>query len=151
MFRRYACLQGLSLLLAMGLVLSGCGKGQEVAKPVVRLATTTSTVGSGLLKELVPIFEQESGCTVEVLALGTGASLQAARDGRADVVLVHARAAEDAFIEEGYGINRRDVMYNDFVLLGPMADPAQLAESRSIIDALKKISKEKNMNAYQND
>lgn len=108
-------------------------------KPVLRLATTTSTVGSGLLDELIPVFEEISEYKVEILSKGTGASLQLARDGGADVVLVHARIEEDLFISEGFGVNRRDVMYNDFVLLGPAEDPAGISGGRDVDEALKKI------------
>ncbi len=91
---------------------------------VVRLATTTSTADSGLLDALVPDFEQQSGKTVEIIAVGTGQALALGSSGDADVVLVHARSREDAFVASGDGINRRDVMYNDFIIVGPLDDPA---------------------------
>jgi len=131
--------------LALAVLLSaGCpnesGETDGQAKPVLRLATTTSTVGSGLLAELLPLFEGTHGFRTEVTGCGTGAALQLARQGQADVVLVHARSAEDKFILEGYGINRRDVMANDFVILGPPDDPASLAGIRDVLVALKQIS-----------
>jgi tungstate transport system substrate-binding protein len=88
------------------------------------LATTTSTENSGLLAVILPDFEQKYGVTVDVVAVGTGQSLQLGQDGNADVVLVHARALEDEFMAEGHGVRREDVMYNDFVILGPPGDPA---------------------------
>lgn len=91
------------------------------------LATTTSTADSGLLDFILPEFEAEYGITVNVVAVGTGQALQLGRDGNADVLLVHARNLEDAFMEEGHGVRREDVMYNDFVILGPPDDPAEIA------------------------
>jgi len=88
------------------------------------LATTTSTEDSGLLSVLLPAFTDETGITVNVIAVGTGQALQLGRDGNADVLLVHARAQEDAFMDEGHGVRREDVMYNDFVIVGPASDPA---------------------------
>jgi tungstate transport system substrate-binding protein len=90
----------------------------------LRLATTTSTENSGLLAVLHPVFEAKSGLKVDVIAVGTGKALKLGENGDVDLVLVHARAAEDEFVAAGFGINRRDVMHNDFVILGPAADPA---------------------------
>lgn len=112
---------------------------QSPAQPRLRMATTTSTEQTGLLDAILPVFEKESGYRVEVVAVGTGASLKLAQNGDADVVLVHARALEDAFMAAGWGIERRDVMYNDFVLLGPAADPAKVAQSSGILDAFSRI------------
>ncbi len=91
------------------------------------LATTTSTEDSGLLTFILPGFEEEVGATVEVVAVGTGQALQLGEDGNADVLLVHARAREDAFMDAGHGTRREDVMYNDFVIVGPAADPAGIS------------------------
>jgi tungstate transport system substrate-binding protein len=88
------------------------------------LATTTTTVDSGLLPSILPAFEHTYDARVDVIAVGTGEALALGRAGDVDVVLVHARPAEDEFVAAGYGINRRDVMFNDFILLGPPADPA---------------------------
>ncbi|MCB9138946.1 MAG: substrate-binding domain-containing protein [Caldilineaceae bacterium] len=98
--------------------------GQPLAGRTLTLATTTSTQDSGLLDDILPVFEAESGADVEVIAVGTGQALQLGEDGNADVLLVHARAREDAFMEAGHGVRREDVMYNDFVIVGPAADPA---------------------------
>lgn len=104
------------------------------------LATTTSTQDSGLLEFLLPDFEQQFNTTVDVIAVGTGQALQLGRDGNADVLLVHARAQEDTFLSEGHGTRREDVMYNDFVIVGPASDPAGIKGMTSAADALKKIA-----------
>ncbi|WP_229458442.1 substrate-binding domain-containing protein [Massilia glaciei] len=110
------------------------------APPVLRLSTTTSTENSGLLAHLLPAFEARYGVTVHVLAVGSGKALALARNGDVDVVLVHARAAEDAFVAAGHGVGRRDVMYNDFVLVGPASDPAGVKGGRDLLAALRKIA-----------
>lgn len=117
----------------------------EPANPVpgegrLVLATTTSTQDSGLLDEILPVFEAEAGVDVDVIAVGTGQALRIGEDGNADVVLVHSRAAEDAFMEAGHGVRREDVMFNDFVIIGPAADPAGIAGSATAAEALAKIS-----------
>lgn len=96
-------------------------------RQVLRLATTTSTADSGLLTAILPAFERQCGCRVDVVAVGTGQALALGRQGDVDVVLVHARKAEDQFIADGFATERHDVMYNDFVLVGPAADPAKAA------------------------
>ena len=111
------------------------------ASPVhLKLATTTSTENSGLLGVLLPPFEEKFGIKVDVIAVGTGKALTLGENGDVDLVLVHARAAEDKFIGEGYGVNRRDVMYNDFIILGPSDDPAEIKGESNVILALKKIA-----------
>ena len=99
------------------------------AQQRIRLATTTSTDNSGLLDVLLPPFEEKWGVKVDVIAVGTGRALKLGENGDVDVVLVHARSAEDEFIEKGFGTNRRDVMYNDFVLVAPPDDPAGIKEA----------------------
>ena len=103
------------------------------------VASTTSTEQSGLFGFLLPIFQKKTGIQVRVVALGTGQALDLARRGDADVVLVHARSAEEKFLAEGHGVRRFDVMYNDFVLIGPKSDPAGISGGRDIVGALKKI------------
>jgi len=105
----------------------------------ITVASTTSTEQSGLFGFLLPIFEQETGIKVRVVALGTGQALDLARRGDADVVFVHAKAAEEKFIAEGHGVKRFPVMYNDFVLIGPKSDPAKIAGSKDIVEALKRV------------
>jgi tungstate transport system substrate-binding protein len=107
------------------------------------LATTTSTYNSGLLDVLNPVFQEKYNAVVEVHSVGTGKAIQMARDGEADVVLVHARSKEDAFLKDGYGVNRRDVMFNDFVIVGPKSDPAGIRGSPKAVDAFKKIADSK--------
>ena len=104
------------------------------------VASTTSTEDSGLFKYLSPLFKARSGFDVRVVAQGTGQALATARKGDADVVFVHDRVAELKFAEEGFGIDRREVMYNDFVIVGPKSDPARIAGSKDVIDALKNIA-----------
>ncbi|MBL8448860.1 MAG: extracellular solute-binding protein [Dechloromonas sp.] len=103
------------------------------------VSSTTSTEQSGLFKHLLPVFEQKTGIKVRVVALGTGQALDQARRGDADVVFVHDKAAEEKFIAEGWGVERKEVMYNDFVLVGPKADPAKVSGGKDIVEALKKV------------
>ena len=105
----------------------------------ITVASTTSTEQSGLFAHLLPRFEQKTGIKVHVVAVGTGQALDIARRGDADVVFVHARAAEEKFLAEGHGVKRYPVMYNDFVLVGPKSDPAKIGGSRDILEALKKL------------
>ena len=105
----------------------------------ITVASTTSTEQSGLFKHLLPIFEKKAGVKVRVVALGTGQALDLARRGDADVVFVHAKSAEEKFLAEGEGVRRFPVMYNDFVLIGPKSDPAKVAGSKDILEALKKV------------
>jgi tungstate transport system substrate-binding protein len=103
------------------------------------VASTTSTEQSGLFNHLLPAFERDTGIKVRVVAVGTGQALDIGRRGDADVVFVHDRAAEDKFLAEGAGVRRYPVMYNDFVLIGPKADPARIARSKDVLDSLRKI------------
>jgi len=105
----------------------------------VTVASTTSTEQSGLFRHLLPIFEKKTGTQVRVVALGTGQALDMARRGDADVVFVHAKAAEEKFVAEGHDVKRLAVMYNDFVLIGPKSDPAKVAGGKDILAALRKI------------
>ncbi|MDQ4075167.1 MAG: substrate-binding domain-containing protein [Chloroflexota bacterium] len=104
------------------------------------MATTTSTADSGLLDAILPAFEQRYGAEVEVIAVGTGQALALGEKGDVDVVLVHARAQEDAFVEAGHGVSRRDVMVNDFVIVGPPADPAQIQGMTGAAEAFRAIA-----------
>jgi len=107
---------------------------------VLRLSTTTSTQNSGLLGYLLPAFEAKTGIKVNVIAVGTGKALELGKNGDVDVTLVHARQLEDKFVAEGWGIDRRDVMYNDFIVAGPTSDPAGVKGSRDVIAAFRKIA-----------
>ena len=106
----------------------------------IRLATTTSTENSGLLRVLLPPFEQRTGYTVHVIAVGTGKALRMARDGNVDVVMVHAPKAERAFVQAGHGVNRRDLMYNDFIVVGPANDPAHIQGAVNVAAALARVA-----------
>jgi tungstate transport system substrate-binding protein len=110
-----------------------------LAQRFITVASTTSTEQSGLFRHLLPVFETKSGIQVRVVALGTGQALDLARRGDADVVLVHAKSAEEKFVAEGEGVKRYPVMYNDFVLIGPNSDPAKVAGGRDILEALRRI------------
>lgn len=110
------------IIICLLLILSGCTK---TTKTLI-LATTTSTEQTGLLETILPDFTQKTGIEVKVIAVGTGQALEMGKNGEADVLLVHSKAAEEDFISDGYGMQRFDVMYNDFVMVGPEADPLEI-------------------------
>jgi len=105
----------------------------------ITVSSTTSTEQSGLFKHLLPLFTAKTGIQVRVVAVGTGQALDIGRRGDADVVFVHARPLEEKFLAEGFGVQRFDVMYNDFVLIGPKSDPAKVGGTKDIVAALQKI------------
>jgi tungstate transport system substrate-binding protein len=129
----------LRFTLACALALSG-PSGTAQSPVSIILATTTSTQDSGLLEVLVPRFERERGIAVKVIAVGSGAALRMAARGDADVVLVHAPAAERPYVEAGDLVDGRNVMHNDFVIVGPRADPAGIRGSASVTDAMRAIA-----------
>src|SRR3954453_23041631 len=129
------CTSVLGLALALP-----AAQAQQVNDKVLRLSTTTSTDNSGLLPWLLPAFEAKTGIKVNVIAVGTGKALELGKNGDVDVTLVHARALEDKFVAEGWGIDRRDVMYNDFVVAGPTSDPAGVKGSHDVLAAFRKIA-----------
>lgn len=106
----------------------------------ITVASTTSTEQSGLFGHLLPLFTRAEGISVKVVAVGTGQALDIGRRGDADVVFVHDRLAEEKFMSEGQGVKRFDVMYNDFVIVGPKSDPAKIAGGKDVADALRKIA-----------
>lgn len=112
------------------------------AQDYITVASTTSTEQSGLFGHILPLFEDETGIEVRVVAQGTGQALETGRRGDADVVFVHARALEEEFVSEGYGVARVDVMYNDFVLVGPGDDPAGINEAGNAVAAMTAIADE---------
>jgi tungstate transport system substrate-binding protein len=112
----------------------------NAAEKTIILATTTSTQDSGLLDVLIPAFEKESGFMVKAISVGSGQAMKMGEKGEADVLLVHSPDAEKKFVAEGFGINRRLVMHNDFVIVGPSSDPAKIKADKSSKDALKKIA-----------
>ncbi len=124
----------ISLVIIFGMVTALAS-----AETRIRMASTTSTQNSGLFDYLLPIFEKKTGIKIDVVAVGTGASIEIGKRGDADVVFVHARELELKAVEEGYFVNRHDVMYNDFVIIGPTSDPAKIKGMKSATDAFKKI------------
>lgn len=122
-----------ALLLGLALPLAA-------AESTLRLATTTSTENSGLLRAILPLFEAASGQRVHVIAVGTGKAMRLGENGDVDVILVHSRPDEDRFVEQGFGVGRRDVMHNDFVLVGPRADPAGIRGVRDVVAAFRRIA-----------
>lgn len=143
-------------MLALALALAACQPVQPVAPAAAAeataapaaeaagarliLATTTSTQDSGLLDVILPVFTAETGVAVDVIAVGTGQALKLGEDGNADVLLVHARSQEDAFMDAGHGVRREDVMFNDFIILGPADDPAGIAGMASTAEAFAAIA-----------
>jgi tungstate transport system substrate-binding protein len=131
--------QFLSLVLSLSLLAAA---PLALSQSFITVASTTSTEQSGLFKHMLPAFQKKTAIEVRVVALGTGQALDMARRGDADVVFVHAKPAEEKFIAEGHGVKRLPVMYNDFVLIGPKSDPANVAGGKDITSALKKIKSE---------
>jgi len=108
-------------------------------RATLRLATTTSTENSGLLRVILPKFEQAAGLKVHVISVGTGKAMKLGENGDVDVLLVHSRPDEDRFVAAKYGVERRDVMYNDFILVGPAADPAKVRGMKDVVAAFRRI------------
>ena len=123
-------------LIFVGLLLSLSAVG---ADSPLRLATTTSTANTGLMDYLLPQFREETGIEVHLIAVGTGKALRLGREGDVDIVLVHARAAEEQFVNDGFGVDRKDVMYNDFIIVGPKSDPAGAVGSTTVAQVLERI------------
>ncbi len=124
-------------LCVLGMLAGGAAGAEE---RFITLASTTSTEQSGLFRHVLPLFTAKTGIAVHVVALGTGQALRTAANGDADLVLVHDRPAEDKFVAEGFGIDRRDVMYNDFILVGPAADPAKTQGATDAAQAFQRIA-----------
>ena len=137
-FRRGALLRRLAATV-FAAILPLAATSASAAESIT-VSSTTSTEQSGLFKHLLPIFEKKTGISVKVVAVGTGQALDIGRRGDADVVFVHDRVAEEKFVADGYGLKRQPVMYNDFVLIGPKADPAGVRGGKDVVDALKKIA-----------
>ncbi|NLM23214.1 MAG: extracellular solute-binding protein [Firmicutes bacterium] len=140
LLKRKSFLTGLIAVLVLGLVLAGCGQKQEETGGEIMLATTTSTYDTGLLDYLNEAFTEKTGIEVKVTPKGTGQALELGKRGDADVLLVHDRASELQLVEEGYFVDRQDVMYNDFIILGPAADPAGIKGMKDAVEALKAIA-----------
>jgi tungstate transport system substrate-binding protein len=135
MHRRFI-LFGALLATWLGLTI-GPAIGQD---NFITVASTTSTENSGLFGYLLPIFQEKAGIEVRVVALGTGQAIELARNGDADVLFVHHKPSEEKFVADGFGVARHDVMYNDFVIVGPASDPAGIKGSKDVVDAMKKIA-----------
>ncbi|MBP1719687.1 MAG: ABC-type tungstate transport system, solute-binding protein [Deltaproteobacteria bacterium] len=128
---------GMLALFAATLMIGNSVQAQQ--KNVI-LATTTSTQDSGLLDVLIPMFEKKTGYFVKTIAVGSGQAMAMGQKGEADVLLVHSPAAEKKFVAEGYGVNRRIIMHNDFIVVGPGEDPAKIKGTKSTLDSFKKIA-----------
>ena len=118
---------------------------------ILRLATTTSTENSGLLNFILPPFEKANNVKVNVIAVGTGKAIKLGENGDVDVVLVHARPAEDKFVADGFGVNRKDVMYNDYLIVGPKEDSAKIKGEKSVVEAFKKMNEAKGLFVSRSD
>lgn len=131
----------LQRLLIASLALTAClfAPLASAQERFIVVSSTTSTEQSGLFGYILPVFEKESGIKVRVVALGTGQALDTGRRGDADVVFVHDKVAEEKFVAEGWGVERKEVMYNDFILVGPKADPAKAA-GKDILEGLRRIA-----------
>ncbi len=127
-------------LLLVVLILSAMAASTVYAEQRIRCASTTSTQNSGLFDYILPLFEKKAGIKVDVVAVGTGAAIEIGKRGDADVVFVHAKEQEIKAVEEGWFVNRYDVMYNDFIIIGPSDDPIKIKGTRSAVEALRKIA-----------
>ena len=125
-------------LIALALLMSGISVCNS--DDILRLATTTSTDNSGLTEELLPVFEGKYGVNVHTIVSGTGRAMSHGRNGDVDMLLVHAKNAELEFVEEGFGVDRSEIMYNEFVIVGPKSDPAQIAGTTDLSEALSAIA-----------
>ena len=123
----------------------------SMADPVIVVQSTTSTANSGLYDAILPQFEKQTGIRVNVVAVGTGQAIKNATRGDGDVLLVHAKAAEEKFVADGWGVDRFDLMYNDFIFVGPDNDPAGLSDATSAVDALIRISSDRALFASRGD
>ena len=138
----WAATAGASRILAAAAVagLIGLAPSAQAQDTFITVASTTSTEQSGLFRHLLPEFRKATGIEARVVALGTGQALDVGRRGDADVVFVHDKAAEEKFIADGFGVKRFDVMYNDFVIVGPKSDPARVSGGKDVLEALHRIA-----------
>lgn len=148
-YRFSVCLMAALLLAVVGCTTDKITTGKKsktendaakIKAQTLILATTTSTKDSGLLDVIIPVFEKKFNAKVKIIAVGTGEALKMGEQGEADVLLVHARQSEDEFMAKGFGSIRKDVMYNDFVILGPKTDPAGIKQAADPVEAFKKIA-----------
>ena len=141
LYKKYSALSA-AALLTVGLLI-GSGPAASQAQKSILVSSTTSTEQSGLFGHILPVFTNKTGIAVKVVAVGTGQALDIGRRGDADVVFVHDKAAEELFVSQGFSDKRQEVMFNDFVLLGPKSDPAKIAGGKDIQVALKKVADSK--------
>jgi tungstate transport system substrate-binding protein len=139
MFKKIATHISVSIL-ALLILCAMIGINAASAETRIRCASTTSTQNSGLFEYLLPIFEKKTGIKIDVVAVGTGAAIEIGKRGDADFVFVHAKEQELKAVEEGFFVNRHDVMYNDFLIIGPSSDPAKIKGMKSAVDAFKRIA-----------
>ncbi len=131
------------ITMLIGMIFTSFSHTTFAASPYITVASTTSTKNSGLYDYLLPEFTRQTGIDVRIIAVGTGQAIRLAKAGDADVLLVHHKSSELAFVAEGYGLNRLDVMYNDFVIIGPASDPASIKNYDNTIEAFKSIAASK--------
>jgi len=132
-------------------LLSVLASSALAADPSILVQSTTSTQNSGFYDYILPIYKSETGVTVNVVAVGTGQAIKNAQNCDADVLLVHAKAAEEKFVADGFGVARSDLMYNDFVIVGPAADPAAIAGGKDVVASFKTIAEKKALFASRGD
>jgi tungstate transport system substrate-binding protein len=149
LYKKYSTLSA-AALLAFGLLI-GSGPAASQAQKSILVSSTTSTDQSGLFGHILPVFTNKTGIAVKVIVVGTGQALDIGRRGDADVVFVHDKAAEELFVSQGFSDKRQEVMFNDFVLLGPKTDPAKIAGGKDIQVALKKIADSKSVFVSRGD
>ncbi len=142
------CISLAIMLFISGLMLNGTVSAKQ--KDII-FATTTSTQDTGLLDVLIPVFEKKSGFRVKTIAVGSGQAMAMGERGEADVLLVHSKDAEEKFVKQGFGVNRRIVMHNDFVILGPKDDPAKIRGLKSTVDSFRKIAASKSLFVSRGD
>ena len=136
-------IKAIKLAAVLSLCLLALPLTAQAEEKSIILQSTTSTENSGLLNHLIPIFKKDTGILIHVVAVGTGQALKNARNGDGDVLLVHAKSAEEKFVQEGYGVERFDVMFNDFVILGPKNDPAKIKGLKDVTKGLTQIADKK--------
>ena len=149
--KRRTAVQIATVALLVAVTLLACTRPGSDSTPTLRLATTTSADDSGLLEEILPDFEKRYDARVKVIAVGTGQALTLGEQGNADVVLAHARLREDRFIDDGFGLKRHDVMYNDFIIVGPGTDPAGIRDAGTAVEAFARIADTRSQFASRGD
>jgi tungstate transport system substrate-binding protein len=137
--------------IAAALLSTGLIQSAQAEKPFIIVQSTTSTQNSGLFDDLLPKFTAKTGIDVRVVAVGTGQAIRNAANGDGDVLFVHSKPSEEKFVADGLGVSRADVMYNDFVIVGPANDPAGVAGSNNVTEALTKIASSKSIFASRGD